>query len=87
MIVALAIAAGILGFNLLVNLFWIIITQELRYYGPSLDDLDAGRDIVLAAAVGWVFLVAGAVVRSATHCHRRHRPSPGPGGPGSGPVA
>jgi hypothetical protein len=63
--VALVMAVAMLFFELIVNVFTVFFTQELRWYGPSLFDSDPGlRNWVIAATAGGsVLLVAGGIWR------------------------
>jgi hypothetical protein len=63
--VAAVMVVGMLFFELLINMFAVVFTKDLRWYGPSLLDSDPGiRNGVLAAtALGSILLVAGAVRR------------------------
>ena len=87
--VALVVAVGMLFFELIINVFTIVFTQDLRWYGPSLFDADPGlRNWVIAATAGGsLLLVAGAVWRYAVESPRLPPPVPPPGrlSPPAGP--
>ena len=80
---ALAIVVAVLFFVLIVNVFTLPFTQELRWYGPDLFDWDPGlRNGVIAATVaGSVLLVAGAVRRYGAESPPPLPPLPPPGPP------
>jgi hypothetical protein len=63
--VALVMIVAILFLVLIVNVFALPFTQELRWYGPDLFDWDPGlrNGVIAATAAGSVLLVAGAVRR------------------------
>lgn len=69
---------AILGWNMIINLFGLVIFQELRYYGPHLDDLDPDliNNTLSVGMIGVAILVAGLVLRAAL-------PRPGPPPPAS----
>jgi hypothetical protein len=62
---ALVALVAILFIVLIINVFALPFTQELRWYGPDLLDWSPGlRNFVIVATVaGSVFLVVGAVRR------------------------
>ena len=87
-VVALAMMVAVLFFVLIVNLFTIPFTGELRWYGPDLFDVDPGlrNAIVAASAIGSVLLVVGGVRRYGAESPPP-LPPPGPPPPAWPPPA
>ena len=81
LMVAMAVVVGILFFVLIVNVFTVPFTGELRWYGPDLFDMvDPGlrNGMLAASAVGSVLLVVGGVRRYGAESPPPLPPPPGP---------
>ena len=78
--VAMAVVVALLLVQLFVNMFTVVFTQDLRWYGPGIFDADRGlwNWVLVATSAGSVLLVVGAIRRYGVESARRPAPPPGP---------